>query len=64
MDDPKLIGASPGPAGLLTDESMVSLGNVDGAIRASSIRRIAELVDKHPDESVAILRGWIAQEVG
>jgi flagellar M-ring protein FliF len=63
-DPARLAGATAAPAGLLTDESMVSLNNIDGTIRASSIRRIAELVDKHPEESVAILRGWIAQEAG
>ena len=47
---------------LLADESMVELANIEGQIRASSIRRIAELVEKHPDESLNIMRGWIAQE--
>jgi flagellar M-ring protein FliF len=49
---------------LLADESMVELANIEGQIRASSIRKIAELVEKHPDESLNIMRGWIAQERG
>ena len=57
-----LLGGPPAPAGLLTDESMINIGNVDGQIRASSIRRIAELVERHPDESLAIVRGWMSQE--
>ena len=43
------------------DESMIRLGNVEGAMRASSLRKVAELVDKHPDESLAVMRGWMAQ---
>jgi flagellar M-ring protein FliF len=57
-----LLAAPDAPAGLLTDESMVDLANVEGQIRASSIRKIADLVDKHPDDSLSIVRGWMAQE--
>lgn len=52
------------PAGLLTDESMIDITNVEGQIRASSIRRIADLVEKHPDESLTIVRNWMTQEAG
>jgi flagellar M-ring protein FliF len=49
-------------AALLEDESMVNLANVEGQLRASSIRRVAELVDKHPEESISIVRAWMHQE--
>ena len=49
-------------AGLIEDDSMVSIANVEGQLRASSIRRIADLVEKHPEESLAIVRGWMQQE--
>jgi flagellar M-ring protein FliF len=60
-------GGFAGPSAataLLADESMVELANIEGQIRASSIRKIADLVEKHPDESLNIMRGWIAQERG
>jgi flagellar M-ring protein FliF len=47
---------------LLEDESMVSIAQIEGQLRASSIRRISDLADKHPDETLSILRGWMAQE--
>ncbi|MEJ0046742.1 MAG: flagellar basal-body MS-ring/collar protein FliF [Rhodospirillales bacterium] len=53
-----------GATALLADESMVELANIEGQIKASSIRKIAELVEKHPDESLNIMRGWISQERG
>jgi flagellar M-ring protein FliF len=31
-------------------------------VRASSIKKIGDIVDKHPDETVAILRNWMYQE--
>ncbi len=51
-------------AALLADESMVSLTQVEGQMRASSIRRIADLVERHPEETMTIVRGWIGQENG
>ncbi|HVC59134.1 MAG TPA: flagellar basal-body MS-ring/collar protein FliF [Acetobacteraceae bacterium] len=49
---------------LLEDESMVNLAQIEGQIRASSIRRVTELVDKHPDETLSIVRGWMVQANG
>jgi flagellar M-ring protein FliF len=51
-----------GVAGALEDESMVRVANIEGQMRASSIRRLTEMVDKHPDESLSIVRAWIQQE--
>ena len=41
---------------------MVNLANIDGQMRASTLRKIGELVDKHPEESLVIVRNWISQE--
>ena len=43
------------------DESMLDIGSVDGRVKASSIKKIGEIVDKHPDEAVAIIRSWMYQ---
>ncbi len=61
---PKAIGtARPQPGSpMLADESMVDMVNVEGQLRASSIRKLAEMVEKHPEESLAIMRGWMTQE--
>lgn len=56
--------AVPGGVPMLTDDSMVELANIEGQMRASSIRKLAELVEKHPDESLSIMRGWMTQERG
>ncbi len=47
---------------LLEDASMVNIAQIEGQLRASSIRRITDLADKHPEETLAIMRGWIGQE--
>ena len=51
-----------GVAGMLEDESMVQVENIEGQLRASSVRRLAELIDKHPEESLSIVRSWMLQE--
>jgi flagellar M-ring protein FliF len=53
-------GAPP----LLEDESMVNIAQIEGQMRASSLRRIGELVEKHPEETLSIVRGWMVQENG
>jgi flagellar M-ring protein FliF len=54
--------AAAGTTQMLEDESMVKIAQIEGQMRASSLRRIGELVEKHPDETLAIVRGWMVQE--
>jgi flagellar M-ring protein FliF len=55
---------SPAVAGLLADESMVNIAMIEGQMRASSLRKLSELVDKHPDETLTIMRNWMTQDNG
>ncbi len=41
---------------------MVNIESIHGAIRASAIRKVADLIERHPDETLAIMRGWMVQE--
>src|SRR6185312_6721492 len=50
--------------GLIEDESMVDVAQIEGQMRASSLRKVANLVDKHPNETLNIMRGWMARENG
>lgn len=43
-------------------DQMIDLNKVEGRVRASSVRKIGEIVDKHPDEAVTIIRNWLYQE--
>jgi flagellar M-ring protein FliF len=63
---PGIANALAGPASmaLLEDESMVNIAQIEGQMRASSLRRISDLVDKHPEETLSIVRGWMVQEGG
>jgi flagellar M-ring protein FliF len=57
---PSQASASPPP--MIEDESMVNIAQIEGQMRASSLRRIGEIVEKHPEETLSIVRGWLVQE--
>ena len=40
-------------------DSKIDIARIEGQVKASSVKRVAEFVDKHPEESVSILRGWL-----
>ena len=44
------------------EEAMVSMAQVDGQVRAASLRALAGLVDERPQEAVQTLRNWLATE--
>ncbi|MBI4969266.1 MAG: flagellar M-ring protein FliF [Rhodospirillales bacterium] len=64
---PALAGPAPAP-GVPTEEEMESLDElididkVEGRVKMSSIRKIGEIVEKHPEEALSILRNWMYQE--
>ncbi|WP_428482440.1 flagellar basal-body MS-ring/collar protein FliF [Pyruvatibacter mobilis] len=39
--------------------AMIDIAQIEGQVRESSIRKIGELVQNHPEESLSILRGWL-----
>jgi flagellar M-ring protein FliF len=49
------------PAGA-DPEAMINLGQIEGRVRASAIHQVSELVDKHPEEAIAIIRKWLHED--
>lgn len=67
---PQLTGpgapSTPAPAlggeeEVIADE-LIDIDKVEGRVKASSIRKIGEIVDKHPEEALSIIRNWLYQE--
>ncbi|MDF2365918.1 flagellar basal-body MS-ring/collar protein FliF [Sneathiella sp.] len=40
-------------------ESMIDIDKVDGQVKTSALNKVSEIVDKHPDEAISILRSWL-----
>jgi len=44
------------------DGEMIDIGQVDGRVAASSLKKVSEIVEKHPEEALAIVRSWMYQD--
>jgi flagellar M-ring protein FliF len=55
-------GGVPGALSGEEDESMINLSNIEGRVKASSLRKIGDIIDKHPEEAVSIMRTWMYQD--
>jgi flagellar M-ring protein FliF len=40
----------------------IDVARISGQVKASSIKKISEVVHSHPDESLGIIRSWLAEE--
>lgn len=57
---PPMAAALPAPDGAMAaDEASIDIAQIQGRVKASSVKKVAEVVDAHPDESVQIIRGWL-----
>ncbi|MBV1933083.1 MAG: flagellar M-ring protein FliF [Parvibaculaceae bacterium] len=43
-------------------ESMIDIAKIEGQVRESSLKKVAEIIGNHPDETMAILRSWLHEE--
>ena len=43
------------------DETLLNVANVEGRLRASSIRKLGQIVEDHPETAMTVVRGWINQ---
>ncbi len=68
--DAKLIGDSGRDDNMLLSsflnddmnfDDMVNMDKVDGRIKASSVRKINDFIDKNPDAAVNVIRSWLYQ---
>jgi len=39
---------------------MIDIEKIEGQVEASAVRRITEIFDKHPEEAVSVIRGWLS----
>jgi len=43
-------------------EELIDIDRVEGRVKASSVKKVGEIVEKHPDEALSIVRNWLYQE--
>jgi flagellar M-ring protein FliF len=63
------IGGPAGAAGAMSggghalmaqqQEGSIDIARIEGQVKASAVKQVSDFVDRHPDESVSILRSWL-----
>ena len=56
-------GGLGGMGGEPADEadSLIDVANVKGSMKSSSMRKVSEIVDKYPEETMGVLRSWLSK---
>ncbi len=56
--------SAPAPADMEEEqfEELIDIDRVEGRVKASSVKKVGEIVEKHPEEALSIIRAWMYQE--
>lgn len=44
------------------DDDLIDMQTVEGKVKASSVKKVGDIVSSHPNETVSVLRNWMTQE--
>jgi flagellar M-ring protein FliF len=50
------------PPSVEEDTSMIDMQQVEGKVKASSVKKVEDIVDTYPSETVSVIRSWMTQE--
>jgi len=60
---PGAAGGALGTAGEpVEEEGLIDMANVKGGVKSSSVKKMNEIIDKHPEEAINVIRQWILRE--
>ncbi|ESQ76018.1 flagellar basal-body MS-ring/collar protein FliF [Asticcacaulis sp. AC402] len=51
--------AATGLVPTVEQEQRIDIARIEGQVKASSVKKVSEFVDRHPEQSVSILRAWL-----
>jgi flagellar M-ring protein FliF len=57
-----LVGGDEAVAISNRTSAMIDIAQVQGQVHAQSVQKVGELADKNPNETVAIIRGWLHED--
>jgi flagellar M-ring protein FliF len=44
------------------NDSMIDVQKVEGRVKASSLKKVEDIITAYPEEAVSVIRGWMTQE--
>lgn len=59
---PALTGPEATPETDTEYEELIDIDRVEGRVKASTVKKVGEIVEKHPEEALSIIRSWMYQE--
>ncbi len=62
--EPIMAAGGDGMPGAITDgdDNMIDVQGIEGKVKASTIKKVEEIVENYPEETVSVIRSWMAQE--
>lgn len=61
-DDDDYDGRDIAISGNSKNDDMIDMTKVDGQVKASSLKKVEDIVEAYPAETVSVLRSWMTQE--
>jgi len=43
-------------------DSMIDVANIKGGMKSSTMKKMNDIIDKYPDETMGVLRNWVARQ--
>ena len=59
---PALAAPQQSEASSAIDESLVNIHGVEGKVKASTVKKVEEIIDNYPLETISVIRSWMTQE--
>ena len=44
------------------DDSLIDIHGIEGKVKASTVKRVEEIIENYPVETVSVIRSWMSQE--
>lgn len=44
------------------EEALIDMQQVEGKVKASTVKKVGDIVETHPSETVSVIRNWMSQE--
>ena len=61
-DNPALAAPLGSSAAPQQEESMINIQGVEGSVKASTIKKVEEIVENYPNETISVIRGWMTTD--
>ena len=44
------------------EDEMIDMQSIQGKVKASSVKKIEDIVENYPSETVSVIRNWMSEE--